>query len=164
MFNILPREFFLAGLRALYDPDNLWLPLRRRVFHLLYIGSLAASVIGIWSDIEHDRVYRYAAATPIEAILQVVLNELLGLFVPIAAGVAGFMLLLRVLLGFLIEEDFARVTERLRCVTGSIESEALTAFVRRERYMHRGMWTLAALHLQRRQLAAHRRRLSTGAG
>ncbi len=153
VFNILPREafFFRLGYALFTALVTFGLPLRRRVFHLLYIGSLAVSVVGIYLTLNMNRVFiaSGAAATPLEAILQVVLNEVLGLFVPIAGGVAGLVLLLRALLAFLMEEDFARVTERLWCVTDRSVREAFTAFVRAKRYMHRGMWTLAALYLQR---------------
>ena len=130
---------------------TLGLPLRRRVFQLLYIASLAAEVVGLYLLLNMNRVFIAAGATttPIEAILQVVLNEVLGLLTPIAVIVIGGLWLLRVLFAILMDDDFTRVSERLWCVADRSVREALTAFVRAKRYMKREMWTLAVLYLQR---------------
>ena len=154
MFNILPREvfFFRLAYVAFTVVATFGLLTRRRVFYLLYVAGLAASVVGVyyWATLNQVPVVAVGGAgTPLQGILQVALNELLGLFSKLAGALAAGLLLLRGLLALLIEGDFEKVTERLWCVIDKTVREPATAFVRAKTHMRHSRWPLAALYLQR---------------
>jgi tetratricopeptide (TPR) repeat protein len=154
MFNILPREvfFFRLGYVAFTAIATFGILTRRRVFYLLYVAGLAASIVGIYYWATLSRVPMVTAGgsgTPLQGILQVALNELLGVFSKLTSALAGGLLLLRAFMALLVEGDFEKVTERLWCVIDKTVREPSTAFVRAKAHMRRSRWTLAALYLQR---------------
>lgn len=154
IFSVLPREvfFFRLGYVACTALVTFGLLTRRRPFHLLYVLGLTASVVGVYLSATLNRAPIVAAggpATPLQGILQVALNELLGIFATLTSALAGGLLLLRTGLAFLMEDDFEKVTERLWCVIDKTVREPTTAFVRAKTHMRHGRWTLAALYLQR---------------
>ena len=154
IFSVLPREvfFFRLGYVAFTALVTFGLLTRRRAFHLLYVAGLAASVVGIYYSANLSRAFITAAGlprAPLQGILQVTLNELLGIFATLTSALAGGLLLLRIGLAFLMEDDFEKVTERLWCVIDKTVREPTTAFVRAKTHMRHGRWTLAALYLQR---------------
>jgi len=154
LFSVLSREvfFFRLGYAALTALATFGLLTRRRPFYLLYVASLAASVVSVYFLATLNRAFLVApggAATPLQGIAQVALNELLGIFSNLSSALAGGLLLLRGLLILLMEGDFEKVTERLWCVIDRTVREPITAFVRAKAHMRRGRWTLAALYLQR---------------
>jgi tetratricopeptide (TPR) repeat protein len=153
LFSVLPREvfFFRLGYAAFTALATFGLLTRRRPFYLLYVAGLAASVVGLYYSANLSRALITAggAATPLQGIVQVALNELLGIFATLSSALAGGLLLLRGLLAFLMEGDFEKVTERLWCVIDKTVREPTTAFVRAKTHMRHGRWPLAALYLQR---------------
>ena len=154
LFSVLSREvfFFRLGYAVLTALATFGLLTRRRPFYLLYVASLATSVVSVYFLATLNRTVLGVvggAATPLQGIVQVALNELLGIFSKLSSAVAGALLLLRGLLVLLMEGDFEKVTERLWCVIDKTVREPSTAFVRAKAHMRRGRWTLAALYLQR---------------
>jgi tetratricopeptide (TPR) repeat protein len=154
LFSVLPREvfFFRLGYAVFTAIATVGLLTRRRLFYLLYVVGLAASVVGVYYSANLNRAFIAAAggpATPLQGIVQVVLNELLGVFATLSGALAGGLLLLRGLLAVLMEGDFEKATERLWCVIDKTAREPGTAFVRARAHMRRSRWTLAALYLQR---------------
>ncbi len=153
LFSVLPREvfYFRLGYVAFTAIAVFGLLTRRRAFYLLYVIGLAASVVSVyyWANLNRAPMVTTGAATPLQGILQVVLNELLGIFTTLSSALAGGLLLVRGLLAVLIEGDFEKVTERLWCVIDKTVREPSTAFVRARAHMQHNRWTLAALYLQR---------------
>jgi hypothetical protein len=154
LFSVLSREvfFFRLGYAALTALATFGLLTRRRPFYLLYLASLAASVVSVYLLATLNRTFLSSASgatTPLQGIFQVALNELLGVFSTLSSALAGGLLLLRGLLVLLMEGDFEKVTERLWCVIDKTVRVPGTAFVRARAHIRHGRWTLAALYLQR---------------
>jgi tetratricopeptide (TPR) repeat protein len=153
VLNILPREqFYLRlGYIVLVVIVAFGLLTRKRLFYILYIGTLAIEAMLLYLSISVNRTFVSggAADTPLEGILQVALNEALGVFVLLSGALFGLFLLIKVALAFALNEDFDKRTERLWCVIDETVREPNGAFIRAKTYMKRGMWTLAALYLQR---------------
>ncbi len=154
LFGVLSREvfFFRLGYAVLTALATFGLLTRRRPFYLLYVASLAASVVSVYFLATLNRTFIVAAdgaATLLQGIAQVALNELLGIFANLSSALAGALLLLRGLLVLFMEGDFEKVTERLWCMIDKTVREPSTAFVRAKAHMRHGRWTLAALYLQR---------------
>ena len=124
---------------------------RKRLFYILYVATLAVEAVLLYLSMSINRVFVAggAATTPLEGILQVALNEALGVFVLIAGGLAGLFLLIKIALAFAMNDDFDTRTERLWCVIDKTVHDSNSAFIRARTYMKREMWTLAALYLQR---------------
>jgi tetratricopeptide (TPR) repeat protein len=124
---------------------------RKRLFYILYVVTLviAALLLYLSSTIERTFVAGGGAATPLEGILQVALNETLGMFIMLSSGVFGLLLVFKIMLAFAINDDFETRTERLWCVIDKTVREPNGAFIRAKTYMKREMWTLAVLYLQR---------------
>lgn len=124
---------------------------RKRPFHILYIASLAVAAVLLFFNVSASRVTLVGAApdTPLEGILQVAVNEALGVFGLLMGLLFGLFLLIKLLLVFLMEDDFATKVERLWCLIDASLKDPTSAFIRAKSYMQRGMWTLAALYLQR---------------
>lgn len=153
MLSVLPRTvlFVRLGYVALMIVTLIGLPSRRRVFHLLYIGSLAVGgvVVYLSANINRELVAPGAAQTPLQGIVQVVIFEMLGVYVTASSALALLFLLLKAVLAFAMEDDFARVTERLWCQIDQTVRESSAAFVRAKTYARRGLWTLAAMYLRK---------------
>ncbi|MBI5563506.1 MAG: hypothetical protein HY870_01330 [Chloroflexi bacterium] len=154
LFSVLSREvfFFRLGYAVLTVLATFGLLTRRRPFYLLYVASLAASVVSVYFLATLNRAFIVAAGgavTPLQGIAQVALNELLGMFATLSSALAGALLLLRGLLVLVMEGDFEKITERLWCVIDKTVREPTTAFVRAKTHMRHGRWTLATLYLQR---------------
>jgi tetratricopeptide (TPR) repeat protein len=151
--SVLPGEQFY--LRVSYTVFmaivTLGLPTRRRLFQLSYIATIVIGAAGLYLNLTLNRTFITSdvALTPIQRIVQVVINETLGMFVTLSSVLAGGVLALKVLLVFLMEEDFEKVTERLWSVIDRTVREPTTAFIRAKSYMKRGLWTLAAMYLRR---------------
>ncbi len=150
----LPREqFYLRLAFVILDLIIAFgLLTRKRFFYILYIGTLAIAAALLFTSVTMNTrpfVSSGAASTPLEGILQVALNEALGVLVKFSVGVFGFFLLIKTALAFAMNDDFDRVTERLWCVIDKTVSDPTGAFIRAKAYMKRDMWTLAALYLQR---------------
>jgi tetratricopeptide (TPR) repeat protein len=124
---------------------------RKRIFHILYIASLAVAAVLLYFNVTASRVTMVAATpdSPLEGILQVAVNEALGVFGLVMGLLFGLFLLIKLLLAFIMEDDFATKTERLWCLIDASVRDPNGAFIRAKSYMKRGMWTLAALYLQR---------------
>jgi tetratricopeptide (TPR) repeat protein len=150
---ILPREqFYLRlGYVLLVVIVAFGLLTRKRLFYILYLATLAIAAVLLYLSVSINRVFvaSGAATTPLEGILQVALNEALGVFVPLAGGLAGLFLLIKIVLAFAMNDDFDTRTERLWCAIDKTVHDPNGAFIRARTYMQRGMWTLAALYLQR---------------
>lgn len=150
---ILPREqFYLRlGYVLLAVITAFGLLTRKRLFYILYIATLAIEAALLYLSISSSRpfVAGGAATTPLEGILQVALNEALGVFLLLAGGLSGLFLIVKIVLAFLMNDDFDRRTERLWCAIDTTVRDPNGAFIRAKTYMKRGMWTLAALYLQR---------------
>jgi hypothetical protein len=91
LFSVLSREvfFFRLGYAVLTALATFGLLTRRRLFYLLYVASLAASVVSVYFLATLNRAFLVApggAATPLLGFAQVALNELLGI-VPIMVRV-----------------------------------------------------------------------------
>jgi tetratricopeptide (TPR) repeat protein len=150
----LPREqFYLRLAFVILDLVVAFgLLTRKRVFHILYIGTLAMAAALLFTSVTMNTrpfVSSGAANTPLEGILQVALNEALGVLVKFSVGVFGFFLLIKTALAFAMNDDFDTVTERLWCAIDKTVRNPTGAFIRAKAYMKREMWTLAALYLQR---------------
>jgi len=150
----LPREqFYLRLAFVILDLIIAFgLLTRKRFFYILYIGTLAIAAALLFTSVTMNPrpfVSSGAASTPLEGILQVALNEALGVLVKFSVGVFGFFLLIKTALAFAMNDDFDRVTERLWCVIDKTVNNPTGAFIRGKTYMQRDMWTLAALYLQR---------------
>jgi tetratricopeptide (TPR) repeat protein len=150
----LPREqFYLRLAFVIIDLVVAFgLLTRKRIFYVLYIATLAIAAALLFTSVTMNTrpfVSSGAAHTPLEGILQVALNEALGVLVKFSIGVFGFFLLIKTALAFAMNDDFDTVTERLWCVIDKTVHEPTGAFIRAKAYMKRDMWTLAALYLQR---------------
>ncbi len=153
VLTILPREqFYLRlGYILLVVIVGFGLLTRKRLFYILYVATLAIEAMLLYLSLSINRTFVTggAATTPLEGIMQVALNEALGVFVLISGGLFGLFLLIKIALAFAMNDDFDRRTERLWCAIDKTVHEASGAFIRAKTYMKRGMWTLAALYLQR---------------
>ncbi len=150
----LPREqFYLRLAFVILDLIAAFgLLTRKRIFHILYIATLAIAAALLFTSVTMNTrpfVSSGAAATPLEGILQVALNEALGVLVKFTIGIFGLFLLIKTALAFMMNDDFDTVTERLWCVIDKTVHNPTGAFIRAKAYMKRDMWTLAALYLQR---------------
>jgi tetratricopeptide (TPR) repeat protein len=150
----LPREqlYLRLGFIILELIVAFGLLTRKRVFHVLYIATLAIAAALLFTSVTMNTrpfVSSGATNTPLEGILQVALNEALGVLVKITVGVLGFFLLIKTVLAFAMNDDFDTVTERLWCAIDKTVRNPNGAFIRGKTYMKRDMWTLAALYLQR---------------
>jgi tetratricopeptide (TPR) repeat protein len=153
VLTILPREqFYLRlGYVLLVAIVAFGLLTRKRLFYILYVAELAieAALLYLSTNINRVFVAGGAATTPLEGILQVTLNEALGMFVLLSGGLFGLFLLIKIALAFAMNDDFDTRTERLWCVIDKTVRDPNGAFIRAKTYMKRAMWTLAALYLQR---------------
>lgn len=153
VLTILPREqFFLRlGYILLVVMVAFGLLTRKRLFYILYIGTLAIEAALLYLSTTINRVFVAggAASTPLEGILQVALNEALGVFVLLSGGLFALFLLIKIALAFAMNDDFNTRTERLWCAIDRTVRDPNGAFIRGKTYMKREMWTLAALYLQR---------------
>ncbi len=153
VLTILPRaQFYLRlGYVVAVVIVAFGLLTRKRLFYILYVATLAVGATLVYLNVSVNRefVTGGAAATPLQGIIQVALNEALGTFVLIAGGLAGLFLLIKVMLAFAMNADFDRRTERLWCAIDQTVHDSNSAFLRARTYMQREMWTLAALYLQR---------------
>ena len=150
----LPREQFYLRLGfVIFDLVVAFgLLTRKRLFYILYIATLAVAAALLFTSVTMNPrtfVSSGAAATPLEGILQVAMNEALGVWLKVSIGIAGFFLLLKTALAFAMNDDFDTTTERLWCVIDATVHNPTGAFIRAKAYMKREMWTLAALYLQR---------------
>jgi len=150
----LPREqFYLRlGFVILDLVVAFGLLTRKRIFYVLYIATLAIAAALLFISVTMNSrtfVTSGAAATPLEGILQVALNEMLGVLVKFSIGIFGLFLLIKTALAFAMNDDFDTVTERLWCAIDKTVHNPNGAFIRAKAYMKRDMWTLAALYLQR---------------
>jgi len=153
VLTILPREqFFLRlGYILLVVMVAFGLLTRKRLFYILYIGTLAIEAALLYLSTTINRVFVAggAASTPLEGILQVALNEALGVFVLLSGGLFALFLLIKIALALAMNDDFNTRTERLWCAIDRTVRDPTGAFIRGKTYMKREMWTLAALYLQR---------------
>jgi tetratricopeptide (TPR) repeat protein len=153
VLTILPREqvFLRLIFIVLAVIAGVGLLTRQRLFYILYVGTLAMEVALLYLGVTITRVFIAggAAGSPLQGILQVVLNEVLGIFVLIYGVVFGLFLLIKIALAFAMNDDFETRTERLWCVIDKTVRDPNGAFIRAKTYMKREMWTLAALYLQR---------------
>ena len=153
VLTILPREqFYLRlGYLLLVVIVAFGLLTRKRLFYILYVATLAIGAVLLYLSATINRVFvaSGAATTALQGILQVTLNEALGMFVLLTSGLAGLFLLIKIVLAFAMNDDFDRRTERLWCVIDKTVRDPNGAFIRARTYMKREMWTLAALYLQR---------------
>jgi tetratricopeptide (TPR) repeat protein len=153
VLTILPREQFFLRLAylLLVVIVGFGLLTRKRLFYILYVGSLAVETALLYLSLTINRVFVSggAATTPLEGIMQVTLNEALGMFVTISGGLFGLFLVIKIALAFAMNDDFDTRTERLWCVIDKTVRDPNGAFIRAKTYMKREMWTLAALYLQR---------------
>ncbi len=124
---------------------------RKRIFYVLYVGTLALQAALFYLSVSINRVFVAGgeASTPLGGILQVALNEALGMFVLLSGALFGLFLIIKVVLAFAMNDDFDTRTERLWCVIDKTVRDPTGAFIRAKTYMQREMWTLAALYLQR---------------
>ena len=153
VLTVLPRvQFYLRlGYTLLVIIVAFGLLTRKRLFYILYVASLAIAAMLLYLSVTTTRsfVSSGAPATPLEGILQVALNEALGMFILVSSGIFGLFLLIKVVLAFALDGDFNTRTERLWCSIDETVREPNSAFIRARTYMKREMWTLAALYLQR---------------
>jgi tetratricopeptide (TPR) repeat protein len=153
VLTILPREqvFLRLVYVVLLIIAAFGLLTRKRFFYILYVGTVAMEAALLYLSVTINRVFISggAASTPLEGILQVVLNEALGIFVVLYGVVFGLFLLIKIVLAFAMNDDFDTRTERLWCVIDKTVRDPNGAFIRAKTYMKREMWTLAALYLQR---------------
>ncbi len=150
----LPREQFYLRLGFVFLDLVVAFGLltRKRVFFILYIATLAIAAALLFTSVTLNPrtfVASGATSTPLEGILQVALNEALGVLVKFTIGIFGLFLLIKTALAFTMNDDFDTVTERLWCVIDKTVRNPTGAFIRAKAYMKRDMWTLAALYLQR---------------
>ena len=82
---MLPREQFYLRLGYVLAGGHrrFGLLTRKRLFYILYIGTLAIEALLLFLSMSINRVVcgRRRGGTPLEGILQVALNEALGMFV-----------------------------------------------------------------------------------
>jgi tetratricopeptide (TPR) repeat protein len=153
VLSILPRaQFYLRlGYVVLVIIVAFGLLTRKRLFYVLYVGTLAIEAVLLYLSTNVNRTFVSggAASTPLEGILQVALNEVLGLFMLLSGALFGLFLLIKIALAFAMNDDFDTRTERLWCVIDRTVRDPNSAFLRAKTYMRREMWTLAALYLQR---------------
>jgi tetratricopeptide (TPR) repeat protein len=154
MFDTLPREFFYfrVGYIILITIVAFGLLTRQRVFHLAYIGCLAvATALTIMTYQFSNTIIaagNSAAASPIMRILRVVIFEVSNVFTVLIGVIAVALVLVRLLLIFLMEDDFAKESERLWNHPEAGVKNARTAFVRAKAHMRENRWTLAAAYMQ----------------
>lgn len=150
---VLPREVFYFRFAYIVFTAVVTFGLltRRRLFHLLYIVGIALTAISLYFSVSVNRTFISAGVplTPVQGVLQVAIDELLGMLVKLTGILTGALIGFKALLAFLMEDDFAKVTERLWSMIDRTVREPTTAFVRAKTYMKRSMWTLAAMYLQR---------------
>ncbi len=153
VLTILPREqvFLRLVYVGLVIITAFGLLSRKRFFYILYVGAVALEAALLYLSVSITRVYITggASGTPLEGIVQVALNEALGIFVLLYGAVFGLFLLIKIVLAFAMNDDFDTRTERLWCVIDKTVRDPNGAFIRAKTYMQREMWTLAALYLQR---------------
>ncbi len=153
VLTVLPREifFFRLGYSLFAAIVTLGLPSRKRVFHLLYIAGVALGALLLYFNANINRVFisSGAATTGLQGIVQVLIFEVLGVFITATTVLIGLLLLLKGIFVFLMEDDFAVATERLWSVIDQNVRESTTAFIRAKNYMKRNMWTLAAMYLRK---------------
>jgi tetratricopeptide (TPR) repeat protein len=153
VLSVLPREqFYLRlGYVLLVVIVAFGMLTRKRLFYILYVGTLAIAAVLLYLSTTTTRsfVASGAPSTPLGGIVQVALNEALGVFILLSGGLFGLFLLIKVALAFAINGDFETRTERLWCVIDRNVRDPNDAFIRARTYMKREMWTLAALYLQR---------------
>jgi tetratricopeptide (TPR) repeat protein len=153
IFKMLPREQFYLRLGfVIFDLIVAFgLLTRQRIFHILYIVTLviAALLLYFGATINRTFIAGGAATSPLEGILQVALNEALGVFALLSGGLFGLFLVIKIVLAFALNDDFETRTERLWCAIDRTVRDPNGAFIRARTYMKREMWTLAALYLQR---------------
>src|SRR5512135_3559422 len=154
VLNVLPRDFFYfrLGYIILITIVAFGLLTRRRVFHLAFIACLAATVASTVMTYQFSNTIitagNSALATPFERILRVVIFEASNVFTVIIGAVAVLIVLVRLALIFLMEDDFAKSTERLWNKLEIGIENAHTAFVKAKSHMRNERWTLAAGYLQ----------------
>jgi tetratricopeptide (TPR) repeat protein len=150
---ILPREqvFLRLMYLVLVVIVACGLLTRKRFFYILYVGTVAIEAALLYLSVSLNRVFISggAASSPLAGILQVMLNEALGMFVLLYGVLFGLFLLIKIALAFAMNDDFETRTERLWCVIDRTVRDPNGAFIRAKTYMKREMWTLAALYLQR---------------
>jgi tetratricopeptide (TPR) repeat protein len=150
---ILPREqvFLRLVYLVLVVIVACGLLTRKRFFYILYVGTVAIEAALLYLSVSLNRVFISggAASSPLAGILQVMLNEALGMFVLLYGVLFGLFLLIKIALAFAMNDDFETRTERLWCVIDRTVRDPNGAFIRAKTYMKREMWTLAALYLQR---------------
>lgn len=154
VFEALPRDFFYfrVGYIVLITIVAFGLLTRQRVFHLAYIGCLAVATALTITTYQFSNTIIVAGnsvtATPIMRILRVAIFEVSNVFTVLIGALAVALVLLRLLLIFLMEDDFSKVSERLWNHTEPGVKNARTAFVRAKPHMRAKRWTLAAVYLQ----------------
>lgn len=151
--NVLPREVFMFRVAYLVFTlvTTLGLITRRRPFHILYMISIAITVVNIYfyANMSRDFITSGVPLTALQGIVQVIINEMLGVYGQAAIGLAVLIVLLKAALTIAMEEDFDKITERLWCKIDPTVREPVTAYVRAKNYMKRDMWTLAAMYLRK---------------
>jgi tetratricopeptide (TPR) repeat protein len=150
----LPRDFvyFRLGYSLFMLIVAFGLLTRRRVFHLLFIASVAAATAAVFLNYNFSNTILAAgdasAATPFERILSVAIFEASNVSTVIIGAIAVVLLMIRLVVLFLVTDDFEKITERLWNQIDRSANNSRTAFVRAKAYMQREMWTLAARYLQ----------------
>jgi hypothetical protein len=151
ILKVLPSSLFYF--RIAYAVFNVILAIglvsRRRVFHLLFIGSLAAAAMALYLTFTTSVPVTTGNLPQAQTLILGAIAGLLSFLTTLTGFIAVPLFLVRLALIFLLEEDFVKVTERLWSVIDRNVREASTAFVRAKDYMKRGMWTLAAMYLRR---------------
>ena len=154
VFSALPRDFFFfrVGYTLFAFIVGFGLLTRQRVFHLLFIACLAAATTLAMMSYQFSTaliaVSDAATATPFERILRVVIFESANIFTTAIGWLTVAILLMRLLLIFLMGDDFDKVTERIGNHLDSAAKNAHTAFIQAKEHMRHDRWTLAARHLQ----------------
>jgi tetratricopeptide (TPR) repeat protein len=154
VFTALPREFFYfrVGYIILITLVAFGLLTRQRIFHLAYIGCLAvATALTVMTYQFSNTIIaagNSAEAAPVMRILRVAIFEVSNVFTVLIGVLAVVLVLTRLLLIFLMEDDFAKDSERLWNHADQGVKNARTAFVRAKAHMRDNRWTLAAAYLQ----------------
>jgi hypothetical protein len=154
VFTALPREFFYLriGYIVLITIVAFGLLTRQRVFHLAYIGCLAvAAALTVMTYQFSNTIIvagNAAQSTPFERLLRVVIFEASNVFTVLIGVFAMLLLLVRLLLIFLMEDDFSKSSERWWNHADQGLKNARTAFMRAKVHMQGDRWTLAAAYLK----------------
>ncbi len=154
VLTVLPRDFvyFRLGYSLFMLIVAFGLLTRRRIFHLLFIASLAAATAAVFLNYKFSNTIIAAgdslSATPFERILRVAIFEASNVSTVIIGAIAVVLLLMRLIVLFLMGDDFEKITERLWSQIDRSVKNSRTNFVRAKAYMQRNMWTLAAMYLQ----------------